>query len=171
MRPGLPRGTPAHFMEILNQLGNLALGSVPTIILFLLLIGAYAFLVRRPLERTLAERRARTIGAVEQARGAISAAEAETTAYENKLRAARAEIASLREGRLKEWQQKRELALAGARAKAQEHIGVARKEIEVSSSAARKQIEDATDMLSEQIVRAVLPAGAQGSATPEGARS
>ena len=158
-------------MEILNQLGNLALGSVPTIILFLLLIGAYAFLVRRPLERTLAERRARTIGAVEQARGAISAAEAETTAYENKLRAARAEIASLREGRLKEWQQKRELALAGARAKAQEHIGVARKEIEVSSSAARKQIEDATDMLSEQIVRAVLPAGAQGSATPEGARS
>jgi len=158
-------------MEILNQLGNLALGSAPTIILFLLLIGAYAFLVRRPLERTLAERRARTIGAVEQARGAISAAEAETTAYENKLRAARAEIASLREGRLKEWQQKRELALAGARAKAQEHIGVARKEIEVSSSAARKQIEDATDMLSEQIVRAVLPAGAQGSATPEGARS
>jgi len=158
-------------MEILNQLGNLALGSVPTIILFLLLIGAYAFLVRRPLERTLAERRARTIGAVEQARGAISAAEAETTAYENKLRAARAEISALREGRLKEWQQKRELALAGARAKAQEHIGVARKEIEVSSSAARKQIEDATDMLSEQIVRAVLPAGAQGSPTPEGARS
>jgi F-type H+-transporting ATPase subunit b len=158
-------------MEILTQLGNLAIGSVPTIILFLLLIGAYAFLVRRPLERTLAERRARTSGAVEQARGAISAAEAETTAYENKLRAARAEIAALREGRLKEWQQKRELALAGARAKAQEHIGVARKEIEASSGAARKQIEDATGMLSEQIVRAVLPAGVQGNTTTEGARS
>jgi F-type H+-transporting ATPase subunit b len=158
-------------MEILNQLGNLALGSVPTIIFFLLLIAAYAFLVRRPLERTLAERRARTTGAVEQAREAISAAEAETTAYENKLRAARAEIAALREGRLKEWQQRRELALAGARAKAQEHIGAARKEIEASAGAARKQIQDATDMLSEQIVRAVLPAAAQGSATPEGARS
>src|SRR5471030_1624515 len=130
------------FMEILNQLGSLTLGSVPTIILFLLLIGAYSFLVRQPLERTLAERRARTTGAIEQARGAISAAEAETTAYENKLRAARAEIMTLREGRLKEWQQKRELALAGARAKAQEHIGVARKEIESSAGAARKQIED-----------------------------
>jgi len=157
-------------METLNQLGNLALGSVPTVIFFLLLIAAYSILVRRPLERTLAERRARTIGAVEQARAAISTAEAETTAYENKLRAARAEIASLREGRLKEWQQKRELALAKARAQAQEHIGVSRKEIENSAGAARKQIEDATGMLSEQIVRAVLPAGAQGAAT-EGARS
>jgi len=158
-------------MEILNQLVTLMVGSVPTIIFFLLLIGAYSILVRRPLERMLAERHARTAGAVEQARGAITAAEAETTAYENKLRAARAEIAALREGRLKEWQQKRELTLAGARAKAQEHIGVARKEIEVSSSAARTQIQDATDMLSEQIVRAVMPAGSQGSAATEGARS
>jgi F-type H+-transporting ATPase subunit b len=157
-------------MEILIQLGNLAVGSVPTIILFLLLIAAYAFLVRRPLERTLAERRARTSGAVEQARAAISAAEAETTAYENKLRAARAEIAAMREGRLKQWQQKRELALAGARAQAAEQIGVARKEIDVSAGAARRQIEDATEMLSEQIVRAVLPAGAQGAASTEGAR-
>ena len=157
-------------MEILNQLGSLTLGSVPTIIFFLLLIAAYSFLVRRPLERTLAERRARTSGAVEQARNAISAAEAETTAYENKLRAARAEILALREGRVKEWQGKRELALAEARAKSQEHIGAARKEIEASAGAARKQIEDATGMLSEQIVRAVLPTGAQGAVT-EGARS
>lgn len=158
-------------MEILNQLASLALGSVPTIIFFLLLIVAYSVLVRRPLELVLAERRSRTSGAVEEARAAISTAEAETTAYENKLRAARSEIAALREGRLKEWHQKRELTLAEARAKAQEHISAARKEIEGSASAARKQIEDATGMLSEQIVRAVLPAGVQGNATTEGARS
>jgi F-type H+-transporting ATPase subunit b len=157
-------------MEILNQLGSLAVGSVPTIIIFLLLLAAYSVLVRRPLERTLAERRSRTTGAVEQARQAISAAEAETTAYENKLRAARAEIMAMREGRLKQWQQKRELTLAEARAKAQEHIGVARKEIDASAGAARKQIEEATAMLSEQIVRAVLPAGVQGTAA-EGAHS
>ena len=57
-------------------------------ILFLLLVFAYSVLVRQPLERTLAERRARTTGAVEQARGAIAAAEAETAVYEDKLRAA-----------------------------------------------------------------------------------
>ena len=72
--------------QILNQLGELVLGSVPTMILFILLVAAYGVLVRRPLDRVLAERRARTSGAVEQARSAIAAAEAETTAYEEKLR-------------------------------------------------------------------------------------
>ena len=58
--------------QILNQLGGLILGSVPTIVFFLLLIVAYGLLVRRPLDGILAERRKRTFGAVEQARGAIS---------------------------------------------------------------------------------------------------
>ena len=66
-------------MDIFKQLGDLVVGSVPTIILFVALIMAYGLLVRRPLDRILAERRARTTGAVEQARGAIAAAEAETT--------------------------------------------------------------------------------------------
>jgi F-type H+-transporting ATPase subunit b len=78
--------------EILSQLGGLVLGSVPTMVLFLLLVVAYGLLVRRPLDRVLAERRARTSGAVEQARGAISAAEAKTAEYEDSLRRARAEI-------------------------------------------------------------------------------
>ena len=51
------------------------LGAAPTMVLLLLVI-AYGLLVRRPLERVLAERRARTTGAVEQARAAISDAEA-----------------------------------------------------------------------------------------------
>ncbi len=72
--------------QILNQLGELVLGSVPTMVLFILLVTAYGFLVRRPLDRVLAERRARTTGAVEQARSAIAAAEAETDVYEDKLR-------------------------------------------------------------------------------------
>jgi len=65
--------------QILQQLGGLVLGSVPTMVLFILLVAAYGLLVRRPLDRVLAERRARTSGAVEQARSAIAAAEAEST--------------------------------------------------------------------------------------------
>ena len=49
--------------QILNQLGELVLGSVPTMVLFILLVAAYVLLVRRPLDRILAERRARTSGA------------------------------------------------------------------------------------------------------------
>ncbi len=146
-----------NFMEILNQIGGLVLGSVPTMVFFLLLAAAYGLLVRRPLERTLAERKARTSGAVEQARGAIAAAEAETTVYEEKLRAARSEIMAARERRLQQWQAERDAALEAARGAAKEKLAAARTEIEAASGDARKQVEGATEMLSEQILRAVLP--------------
>jgi F-type H+-transporting ATPase subunit b len=154
-------------MEILNQIGDLVLGSVPTILLFLLLIAAYGFLVRRPLDRVLAERRARTEGAVEQAKGAISAAEAETAVYEDKLRAAKAEIFAAREQKLKSWSAERETALAQAKSATQQKIQAARQEIEQSATTARQQIEGASAALSAQILRAVLPVGA---APPEAAQ-
>jgi F-type H+-transporting ATPase subunit b len=146
-------------MEILNQLGGLVLGSVPTMILFILLVIAYTVLVQGPLEKTLAERRARTTGAVEQARGAISAAEAETAVYEAKLRAARADISAAREHQVQQWQKERDAALAAAREESQRKIRMAKEEIEGSAQEARKQIEGATAQLSESILRAVLPAG------------
>jgi len=40
--------------QTLNQIGGLMLGSVPTIVLFLLLIAAYNLLVQRPLNKVLA---------------------------------------------------------------------------------------------------------------------
>jgi len=145
--------------QILPQLGRLVLGSVPTMILFILLVVAYGLLVRRPLDRILAERRARTTGAVEQARGAISAAEAETAAYEDKLRAARAEILAAREQKLKVWNNQRETVLSEARTAAGQRVLAAKLEIEQSAAAASRQIESAAAMLSAQIVKAVLPPG------------
>jgi F-type H+-transporting ATPase subunit b len=145
--------------EILNQLGGLVLGSVPTMVFFLLLVGFYSVLVRRPLERVLAERRARTSGAVEQARGAIAAAEAETAVYEDKLRSAKVEIVQAREHRVKQWTAERETAIEQVRVVAKERIAVARQEIEQSTVVARQQIETASVDLSTRILRAVLPAG------------
>jgi F-type H+-transporting ATPase subunit b len=152
-------------MEILNQLGGLVLGSVPTALFFIFLIVAYTYLVKRPLEATLAERRARTSGAVEQARGAIAAAEAETSVFEDKLRAARSEILAGREKRAQQLQAERDAALAAAREAAQAKVRAARQEIEAASVSARKQIEDATQQLGDQVLRAVLPKGiASGAA-------
>jgi F-type H+-transporting ATPase subunit b len=145
--------------QILNQLGGLVLGSVPTMLLFILLVIAYGFLVRRPLERVLAERHARTAGAVEQARGAIAAAEAETSAYEDKLRAAKAEIFQLRDQKLKQWNAEREAALEQVRNSTKERVLAARAEIEQSAADARKQIEAVSGELSTRILNAVLPAG------------
>ena len=149
---------------MLNQLGGLVLGSVPTMVLFLLLVVAYGLLVRRPLDRILSERDARTTGAIEQAKGAISHAEARATEYEDKLRHAKAEIFAAREKRLKQWASERDLALAEARSATMEKVLAARNEIDQSVAVARKQIEGMSNELSEQILRAVMPAGARPEA-------
>ncbi len=149
---------------ILKQLSELVLGSVPTMVLFILLVIAYGILVRRPLDRVLAERRARTSGAVEQAKNAMTAAEAETAAYEAKLRAARNEIFQLREQQLKQWNTEREIALTEVRTSMQERVRGARQEIEQGADAARQQIEGAGVELSAQVLRAVLPAGISSEA-------
>jgi len=145
--------------EILNQLGGLILGSVPTIGFFLILIVAYGFLVRRPLDKVLAERHARTTGAIEQARGAMSAAEAETAVFEDKLRSARAEIFQARDAKLKSWAAERDQALEVARAQTQDKVRVARQGIEESAVAARQQIESFAGELSAQILKAIVPKG------------
>ena len=149
--------------QILNQLSGLILGSIPTVIFFVLLVVAYGFLVRRPLDRVLAERRARTTGAVEQARGALSAAEAETAVFEDKLRAARREIYEARDAKLKQWAAEREQALEGAKSATQEKVSVARQLLEQSAVTARQQIEGMSSELSAQILKAVLPANVSGT--------
>ena len=148
---------------ILNQLGGLVLGSVPTIVLFLLLLVAYGLLVRRPLDRVLAERRARTTGAMEQAQGAIGKAEEETAEFEAKLRAARTELFEARQRRLKQWAEERELALHEARSATKMKVLTAKLSLEQSAAAGRQQIESMSGDLSAQILKAVLPAGVAGT--------
>ncbi|HEY0162433.1 MAG TPA: hypothetical protein VGB69_07140 [Edaphobacter sp.] len=145
--------------QILNQLGGLVLGAVPTMILFILLVIAYGLLVRRPLERVLAERHARTAGAVEQAKSAIAAAEAETDVYEEKLRKAKAELFAARERRLKQWADEREAVLGQARQAAQDRVASAKQGIEQSVSSAMAQIEGVSEELSSRVLSAVLPSG------------
>ena len=61
--------------EIIQQLGTLFIGAIPTALLFIVLVICYQFLVQGPLTATLKERRARTEGAQEDAQKAIARAE------------------------------------------------------------------------------------------------
>jgi F-type H+-transporting ATPase subunit b len=96
---------------------------------------------------------------MEQAKGAIAAAEASTTASEDKLRQAKAEIYKAREEKLKQWNAERDAALEQVRRTAQDKIKVAKQEIEQSAGTARAQIEGLSVELSSKVLRAVLPAG------------
>jgi F-type H+-transporting ATPase subunit b len=142
---------------ILNQLGDLVLGSVPTAIFFLILLAAYQVLVRKPMEKVLADRHGRTGGAMDEAKAAIAAAEAKTSEYETRLRDARAEIFNARAARQKAASDARDKALAEARTAAQQRITVAREAVERSGAEAKSQIEAQAAALSQQVMAAILP--------------
>ena len=78
--------------QTLRQVGELLLGSIPTVIFVVLVYAVYNALVHKPLTKVLAERRSKTEGAVEKARADIAAAEARTAEYEQRLREARMAI-------------------------------------------------------------------------------
>jgi F-type H+-transporting ATPase subunit b len=147
--------------ETLRQLGELLLGSVPTVILLALLYALYTTIVHKPLRRVLEERRSKTEGAVEKSRADIAAAEARTAEYEQKLREARAVVFRAQQARRQAVLQARSNALNEARSKAQAQVQAAKRDIENDRAAAEAGLPADAAALAQEIVRRVLqPAGA-----------
>jgi F-type H+-transporting ATPase subunit b len=149
--------------EILQQVGTLLLGAIPTALLFIVLVLAYQFLVQGPLSRTLKERRARTQGAIEEAHKAIARAEERAQEYAHKLRQARAEVYKAREQRIKQWTAERDAALDVARHAAGQRVNQAKGELEAEAAQARQTIQASAGELASRVVRAVLPVAAGGT--------
>jgi F-type H+-transporting ATPase subunit b len=151
--------------DTLRQLGGLLLGSVPTVILLLLLYAVYTVVVHKPLSRVLAERRAKTEGAIEKARADVAAAEARTAEYEQRLHEARVAVFRNLEARRQAALQVRAAAVARARAKAQEQVKQARASIEQDKISAQESLQAESARLASEIIRRVLrPVAAQSLA-------
>jgi F-type H+-transporting ATPase subunit b len=149
--------------ELIQQVGALLLGAVPTLLLFTVLVCAYQFLVQGPLSRTLKERRARTEGAVEDAHKAIAQAEARAAEYAEKLRQARAEVYKMREQRAKQRNAERDTVLDAARKASGTRVTQAKVDLDAETERARQAIQGSAGELANQVVRAVLPLAAGGS--------
>jgi F-type H+-transporting ATPase subunit b len=149
--------------EIVQQLGTLFIGAVPTILLFTVLVMAYQFLVQGPLTATLKARRDRTEGTIENAQKAIAQAEARAADYADKLRQARGEVFKVREARVKQWNAERDAALELARKAAAAKVSKAKAEVEAEAAQARIAIQASAGDLARQVVRAVLPVAAGGT--------
>ncbi len=146
--------------ETLRQLGELLLGSIPTVILLALLYALYATIVHKPLRRVLEERRSKTEGAVEKSRADIAAAEARTSEYEQRLREARATVFRAQEARRKAALDARTVALNQARDKAQAQVQAAKADIQKDRDAAQSGLQKEVQALAAEIMRRVLqPAG------------
>jgi len=153
--------------QTLRQVGELLLGSIPTIFFLALLYGLYTALVHKPLVKVLAERRRRTDGAVEKARADIAAAEARTAEYEQRLREARMTVFKAQEARRQQALKARTDALAQARTRAQAEVEQARAAMENDKVAAQERLRAEGGRLAAEIMRRVLQ---PGSAPAGGAR-
>jgi F-type H+-transporting ATPase subunit b len=149
--------------EIFQQLEGFFVSAVPTMLLFIAMVLAYQFLVQGPLSAALKERRARTVGALEEAQKAIEKADARAAEYAAKLRQARAEVYKLREERVKQWTAERDAALDAARKAAGQKVVEAKTQLDAEAGQAKKNIESSAGELASQVMRAVLPAAAGSS--------
>jgi F-type H+-transporting ATPase subunit b len=146
--------------QTLRQLGELLLGSIPTVILVTLLYVLYKVIVHRPLRHVLEERRSKTEGAIEKSKADIAAAEARTSEYEQRLREARARVFQAQEAKRQAALQARAKAVNQARSHAQEQVQAAKSAIEKDRLAAEKGLQAEAAALAREIVRRVLePAG------------
>ncbi|MBV8205515.1 MAG: hypothetical protein JO041_01880 [Acidobacteria bacterium] len=152
--------------QVLDQLGELLLGSVPTIIFLLITVAAYRVLVYRPLVRTLEERHRLTEGAFEQAKADIAAADERTEEYEQRLREARIAIFKAQEQQREAALKARYAAAAEARTAAEGRLRQYRTDLEREAEIARGELQQRAEQTAGDIIKAVLsPASAQAGAS------
>jgi F-type H+-transporting ATPase subunit b len=150
-------------MEIVTQIGELLLYSIPTIICLLVVWGSYRVLVYGKLQKVLAERHARTEGAIAQARQAIASAEQRTAEYEQKLREARTQIYAAQESYRKRIMDRRAEMLAEARQQSDEMVKTARSAVEQETLTVKAGLQKQAEALADQIIQSILrPAVAAG---------
>lgn len=150
--------------QTLKQVGELLLGSIPTIIFMVLLYALYTILVHKPLVKVLEERRSKTEGAVEKAHADIASAEARTAEYEQRLREARVAVFKSQEARRQQAMQARAATAAAARTKARAQIEQAKAGIEADKVAAQEGLQKESGKLAAEIIRVVLQPGSSPAA-------
>jgi len=156
--------------ETLRQLGELALGSVPTIILFVVIWILYRVVVHNALVQALSERRSKTAGAVENARTEIALADRRTAEYEHKIREARLAVAKSLESRRQQILEQKTMAIAEARTAAEAMIASARTQIQKEAEIAKVRIESESSSLAKEIIRSILRTGSESKQPAVGGR-
>ncbi len=145
-------------MEILRQLEELFLAAAPTsvvLFLFYLFLRASFF---RPIDRVLAERKARTEGAKREAETAEAAAKEKNRTHQEAVKKARAELYAEQEAARRAVLEERAAAIRDTRARATETIRAEKERIAAEMAQARRQLEQESEALGGEIVQAILGA-------------
>ena len=155
-------------MEIFNQLGELFLAAVPTVIIVFLFYLFMRWSFFKPMERVLSERRKRAEGARIEAEASRVAAHEKQRLYNETLRKARAEIFAEQESLRRRVLDERQSAINAARAAAQAALQEAKKGIAADVKTARAELEQSKDTLANDIAEAILAGRPSGPNSSQG---
>ena len=143
-------------MEIAHQLGELFLGAVPTVIIFLLFYLFLRWAFFTPIQKAMAQRKALIEGARAEAAKVEAEAKHELDTYNQTLKAALAKIYEEQELARQAVLDERAQLLRAMRTRSQDEVTEAKKKIGEDLAAARAEIERQTPALADEIARAIL---------------
>jgi F-type H+-transporting ATPase subunit b len=152
-------------MQIAHQLGELFLGAVPTVILFLFLFVFLRWAFFTPIQRAMAERTRLIEGARTEAATVEATAKQELDTYTQALRSERAKVYKEQEDARQVVLDERAQLLKAMRSRSQDEVSEAKKKIAADTAAARAEIERQTPVLAGEIARMILdqrPAAGEG---------
>ena len=133
--------------------------AIPTFVLVLALYFYLKRMVFGPLDRTIQERRKRTLGAIEGAEATLNDVEKKAAAYEKALQDARSEIYREQETYRKTLAGEQAAAVAAARERMAEQAKQVKVSITAEAEAARASLGAEAERLSEQIAANLLGGG------------
>ena len=139
-----------------NQLIDLVLGAVPTMVILVILYVFLRIVFFGPLQKLLKERHDATEGRQKEAQKSVAAAEAKAGDYTAAFEQARGELLRAREVARQEALQARAALVAKSRAAATERIQAAVAGIDSDVAVARQQLGAESQELAESITGAIL---------------
>ena len=143
-------------MEIFNQLGELFLAAVPTVIIVFLFYLFLRWSFFTPMERVLNERHRRAEGARAEAEATLVLVREKQHAYNDSLKKARAAIFAEQEAQRRLALSERQAKINQARAAAQAGLQEAKKGIAADVQAAAEELERSSGSLANEIADAIL---------------
>jgi F0F1-type ATP synthase membrane subunit b/b' len=155
-------------VEIVNQLGELFLAAVPTVIIVFLFYLFMRWSFFKPMERVLSERHKRAKGARVEAEASRVAAHEKLRTYNDALKKARVEIFAEQESQRRRTLDERQATINAARATAQSALQEAKKGIAADVAEARADLERSSGTLANDIAEAILAGSSSGPGSSQG---
>jgi F-type H+-transporting ATPase subunit b len=143
-------------VEILNQLGDLFLAAVPTVIIVFLFYLFMRWSFFGPMQRVLSERHQRAEGARHEADASRAAVQEKLRAYNEAMRKARIEVFSEQEAVRRRVLEERQASVNAARLAAQHELQSAKKGLAAEVEAVRAQLEQSSAVLANEIAEAIV---------------